>query len=355
MEKIIRRGLKFLDNSAKCTGDFLFGMTPYLGYTHNGNMGDEVLAQLSKRYLSPLRLISDYSSRGRFLKLSLTKSNGYYIFGGGSILFDQGFLPKAERLNQNGLTPVLWGTGSRELINEFMVQSRWKQVLQNSIGYVRGKHTLESIQQLGLDANVIGDMGFLVNLDQEAEEFPENYVVLVPRLIPSRNNYLHSLDVQRLEMMKAIIIDLKFRGFDVVIYLPCSEDQEELLIWTQAISKFVRIESYNGSVNPFLNLVSKANAVISMRLHPGLFAYALGIPTLFLESRKKYYDAFSILQNKPLFVDAVSSRSNRIFEAVENLIYESSEWRTKRFWHVNEICHKLLDANAKISSLIRQR
>jgi len=330
---------QLLYSGALSIKDLATGIVPYVGFPNNGNLGDEFLYRLAIQYLSPTNFEYNLASRGRFLKASLLKTKGHYLVGGGSLIFGWDFLAKFQKLDDFGLAPVFWGTGSRDLSSDKDEQKVWANVLRRARGCVRGELTAKSFRQLGLDVDVIGDMGFLVNLSFSNVCPPEKYILIIPRLVPERAPELHLLDLRRLDYLSDLIKKLCSQGLKIIVYLPDINDRVSLAAWLAKLPASVLIQEYGGIDTgvSFLKLARSAKAVVSMRLHPGLFAYSLGVPTLFFESRAKYHDTFSVLPTKPTIIDADAISKFDFHKDVENLIVEPLDARAQRFGDVKNI------------------
>lgn len=352
MYKIGNTMCRLFRSSMLSLKDAVYGFTPYVGYPKNGNIGDEHLYHLALRYLKPANLIYDMFTRGRLLKVSLLGSKGYYLVGGGSLIFGKDFISKFERLSSLGFSPIFWGTGSRELPTDQNQQKHWNSLLKEAQGGVRGVLTQQCFQKIGLNVEVIGDTGFLINLDFDTNDFAEDYVVIIPRLIPFRNALLHALDLKRLDYLKDLVDKLASLGVKIVVYLPCMEDAPDLQLWLSTMKTIVHIQVYNGEIDPFIKLVRGAKAVVSMRLHPGIFAYALGTPTAFIEARDKYFDAISILSDKPAMMDVNKFSKEELLKHVVDLLQEDLEMRKERFRSVRTIALNQLERSKKIASLL---
>jgi polysaccharide pyruvyl transferase WcaK-like protein len=333
------------------SADLVYGITPYMGFPNNGNIGDEFLYILAQRYLSRANFVYDLATRGKFIQLSLKRSKGYYLVGGGTLLFGKDLLPKFKNYSKLGLKPILWGTGSRELHPDYTDQEGWKSVLSCAVGSVRGHITADSFHKLGVDVNVIGDMGFLVSLNCNMMKPTEDYVVIVPRLVNRRNRDLHNRDLQRLSMLTLLIEKLYALGSKIIIYMPSKDDLKYLSQWLNTVGNFSIIQ-YAGDAQTYLMLAQKASLIVTMRMHPGIFGYALGVPIIFLESRSKYHDAISILENKPALVDVDNFSDESLLQLAEELIGESFESRVARYKTAKSIAQKQVDYCHKIESML---
>lgn len=350
---MIEKFSRFFNNCYLSLSDSIFGITPYIGYPHNGNIGDETLYRLAISNLNKARLISDLSSRGRLLNISLHFSNNHYLIGGGSLLFGDEFFKKLFKLESIGLTPVLWGTGSRELPKDIESQKKWSILLQHSQGAVRGFETAKSLEKIGVKNEVIGDMGFLLSLNYPEIFVSTGKVVLIPRLIDKSHPDLFEMDIMRLELLKKLILKLYSNGIKMVIYLPCKDDYRNLKDWILDIDQYqIPIFFYNNDDQEFFDLVKDANVIISMRMHPGIFGYSLGVPTIFLESRPKYYDVISVLDQKPKIVDVTNISSTELFELAVNYFQLSNHSRICQKTNAINIATKQLDFSRKIETIL---
>ncbi|OQZ00515.1 MAG: hypothetical protein B6D41_00020 [Chloroflexi bacterium UTCFX4] len=328
---------------------------PYIGLATNGNLGDEYLYHLACRYLRR-NLEYRFPSRNISFKIAFWNANQQYVFGGGSLLFDNGELRKLERLYLMGMHLTLWGTGSRDLPEDNDQRRRWASILRSAIiTGVRGHITAQSLRVIGIESEIVGDMGFLINLEAQKVCNPTDVVLINPRLIPERNKIIHVQDLSRLAALADIITKLYAQGLEIIIYIADKQDSKSLGYWLNTLAVPVRVFAYDGKIDTFLNLISTARAMISMKMHPGLFAIALGVPTLFLESRSKYYDALSCLPESGQVADITEYSSHELGRISLGWANEHFSVRSTRFAQARKLAIQQQTFCKKVESSLKNK
>ena len=164
--------------------DLVNGITPYVGYHHNKNLGDVELFNLTRELYKGKELATDILKRGPYFSLSKVTSANYYLVGGGTLIFADNVLRACNWLNKAALKPVFLGTGVLDRLPEKKQLDQWLEIFSGAkyLG-VRGHISQEILQKIGVKSEILGDLGFLVNLQLD-EPLPSNgEVVIVPRSI----------------------------------------------------------------------------------------------------------------------------------------------------------------------------
>jgi polysaccharide pyruvyl transferase WcaK-like protein len=311
---------------------------PYVGLPANGNVGDEELCRIARRHLGVREFALDCSTRGRFLSLSVRAGRGYYLFGGGSLIFARDLLPLCEALQRAGARPLLLGTGSTDPPSDSRERERWAAVLgQAQLAGVRGPVTARALADIGVSAQVVGDLGYLVNLDLTAVVSPADYVVISARSIRASNPELHQQDYRTRALLQELILSLHCQGHTVVVLSASSDDHEVVRGWARELPESVQFLAYDGRFAALQELLSRAQALITMRMHPGVFAAAWGVPVVILDRRAKYVDALAPIEGEVTLHDPAGMTSDLLTAAAQTALNEPPEQRVARFRRIREL------------------
>ncbi len=331
--------------------DLLHRAVPYVAYPNNGNLGDEVLYHLaSSHILTGNRLVPFSRFDHRSAKASAFIAKRLFILGGGTLLFEKQIERLFARLISAGAHPLLFGTGSRDIPTDEQLLESWVAVLKAApLRGVRGYQTQKELHKLGIESEVVGDMAFLTNLDISQPVEPEDYVVLSIRFTKQTSD-LYQSDMDRYAMLPRLVAALKDLGYKVILYSTATSEHE-------ANEKFMHeslggivdgLVKYDGTLESFKHLVTKAKALITMRMHPAIFACSWGVPSIALERRSKYEDALSVVPNEFQILDPRETTFEQLLAASESLINESYARRKQRFDTVRKLtevqkdyCHRI--------------
>lgn len=317
---------------------------PYIGCDSNGNLGDIELFNISKKYLN--HSISNNShALGRFVSLA-TKNSRYFIIAGGTLLFTTPILKQSELLLKSGKKPILLGSGAGEFLNndsEFI--KKWKKLLlQSPFLGVRGIETSNTLKKLGLDSVILGDLGYLINLESEKPKKPENKIIIVARsLRPSVYKYF-SDDFLIREKLATIINN--FHGqYKIIVYSVGVDDYIITRSWFEHLKITLNVEykEYFNDFSTFIQDIETSKLVISMRMHPGIFALAKGVPTMELDYRIKYKDSFGILnlsEQQFTLVNPIKYSDEYLISKIENMLNGETKNREIIFEEVRKIAIK---------------
>lgn len=324
---------------------------PYVGVSNNGNLGDEELFRIALRYIQAVLWNSNFLIRGRFLPLSLWGKKTY-ILGGGSLLFSKPILEQCERLSEYGLSPVLFGTGCIDL-EEWEHVDSWRRILRASpfVG-VRGVKSKDALKNIGIDAKVVGDLGFLVNFNLDKPKASGGYIVVNVRQIIKSG--LKEIDEQIIKGLADLIIALTGEGYKIKL-ISVYKDVDDAIAFKMVRDFALKVEliTYGGeNGKEIIELLSNANLVIAMRLHPAIFAYALGVPVILTDTRLKYADAFSVFREPVPIIDAKNSAEDRLLPLSRQLYKEGFEERQTRFLQVRSLALSQLEVCKEVNRLV---
>ena len=326
---------------------------PYIGVPHNGNVGDEELFRIAQRYLGVEQFATEPQKRGRYVWLTLKGVSNHFVIGGGSLIFSRQLLGQCERLIHLGGRPILIGTGCTDFPDSQADQKRWATVLHHAeLRGVRGKYSQQCFARLGLQANIVGDFGYLVNLDLATAPAPADYVVINIRNIRSHNKpELGHRDAQIRQLFQPVMAYLAAHNIPVVVasaYI--SADHQTAREWAAQFDTPLRLVLYDGTYEPFADVLQNARAVITMRMHPGIFAAAYGTPTIMLDNRSKYFDSISPVPNVITLLDPETVTEAQLLQQLEEMLAEPFVNRQHRFQTVQQLAQTQADYCLQIKS-----
>ncbi|MEP2671033.1 MAG: polysaccharide pyruvyl transferase family protein [Cyclobacteriaceae bacterium] len=323
--------------------DLFTGAIPYVGYPENKNLGDVELLNIAKKHLPYKRYAYNVGKRGRYVRLAVGR-NKYFIVGGGTLMFSRQILDECLILTNLGLVPIFMGTGSGEVILDVeTVALDWKEVLSKSpfLG-VRGEFTIRALKKIGIDGQLCGDLGYLLNLDFEKPSNFENYVVITPRSIRPTVYEYYEEDFETRKKLKFLIEQLINKGIRVIVNAVSIDDYKVVKAWVKSIRGPIEYIEYNDDFQKYVDLLSKARLLVSMRMHPGIFALAMGVFPFELDGRIKFKDSFSLIENESedsyCLIDPSSITAEALTSKVLEKYYsENDDTRLHRFKLVSKL------------------
>ena len=335
--------------------DWRSNSLPYVGVPHNGNVGDEELFRIAQRAIVTPNLATEPKKRGRYVRLSVMGSSGHYMIGGGSLIFGPHLLKQCERLNQYGGSPILIGTGCTNFPEDPAMQQRWANVLRSSplLG-VRGQYSKACLQRLGVEAEIVGDFGYWLNLDLEKARTPADYVVINARSIASKLiPELGQRDAHIREQLIPVVEHLSKRNIPIVVISAyISADHKAVEEWVATLPCDVKLVLYQGDFTEMAELLQKARALVTMRMHPGIFAAAYGTPAIMLDNRAKYDDSLSPVPRAATLLDPDTLNSQLLIQHLEAALAESMAQRQARFDEVRQLALRQQAYSQRIRQLL---
>ena len=190
------------------------------------------------------------------------------------------------------------GTGASYLPKDERLIERWKKVLaQSPLLAVRGKHSKQALDGLGFDAKICGDLGYLLNLEIDKPATSEDYIVITPRSIRPTIYELYEGDFELRRKLADVIDSCLEAGIKIIVYSVSVDDYSVIRGWVKKWQGRVEYKEYNGDFEEYCNVLSKAKVLMSMRMHPGIFALSLGVMPIELDKRVKFRDSFSLFDD----------------------------------------------------------
>ena len=312
--------------------DLLKGVTPYVGYHHNMNLGDVELYNIAKKYYQINYLAPNIVKRGRYFGLSKMRSPSFYLVGGGTLIFADNILRHCEWLDRHNMKPVFLGTGVLDKLPIGLKLDRWRKILTHAryLG-VRGSISSNILNEIDIDSEILGDLGFMVNLHQERSGISNGELVVIPRSIrPSFYQYFEK-DMSTRHLLKELVMAALQSGIKVKVLCVSRDDASVLRGWIKTLPSVDYLE-YDGDFSKFEKVVSNCGCLVSMRMHPGIFASAWGVPTILLDQRHKFFDSFSVLDSQIADIsDPEKLTAQSLLNQVRQKLTEDELTRNNRF------------------------
>lgn len=332
---------------------------PYVGYAANANLGDVELFNLFCEASGLDRFSFRAYRRGLYSGISL-KGQKWAVVGGGTLMFAPDVLEELEALVKRDIKPVFLGTGVPDHFPHEPALEKWKNILRSADEVnIRGTHSQAMLSKIGIPSKVLGDLGYLLNLRLKAAAPMEDYAVVVVRAIRPTNYKLFSEDFHTREKVAEVVRSLKLRNIKVKLLAVSIDDYATVSSWRNEYFPEDELLRYDHNFDQVIGLLSKARAILSMRLHPGIFGLALGTKVVELEARQKFHDSFSVFPDeKEVFeIHDPSKLTAAEMESVFMRTWEAETGtlRSERFGLAREIAEKQQQFCRDIAKKIQSR
>jgi polysaccharide pyruvyl transferase WcaK-like protein len=317
---------------------------PYVGYAANANLGDVELFNLFAHYSGMENFSFDIWRRGRYANLSL-KGQKIALVGGGTLIYSPEILRELEFLIKRGVNPLFLGTGVPDKYPDEVTLERWKLLFKDAEEiWVRGHHSYKMMKDIGVQAEILGDLGYMLNLQSEEVQNHRDYAVLVLRAIRPTDYRLFSQDFHTRELVRQLAEKLKADGIEVKILAVSIDDYPTTRSMVKSHFYGFEYIEYHGDFKAISDLLAGARVVTSMRLHPGIFALANGTRVIELEARQKFHDSFNVFPDDDTYYNIMDPRTlsiESLYGKVKELWEkETNEARRQRFNSVRELALK---------------
>jgi hypothetical protein len=273
-------------------------LASYIGWTGQGNLGDEVLLE-SHRLLFSDFLVVPYRPENVFQSKSQSgfKSPGFKMgFLGGGTLINQSpaWLSRIQELQRRGLPMFCLGGGVSP--DEFRPKfertsiSEWVTVLKNMefVG-VRGPYSQQLLAEFGFIAPVMGDPAIALAPLMSPPPGSRNVIGInvgisnKTILLPNSNSFLPNV----VQLIQSLIAE----GKQVVLLPVCAEDvasNEAILSLVNSDSCKIKV-SYD-SLEEYNSALLECGLFIGQKLHATVLATILRIPSIMIEYQPKCRD-----------------------------------------------------------------
>lgn len=339
MLKAIQQNVK---NLSKSMVERMGNYTPYVGYHDNTNLGDVELFNLVQKYTGTKRYSFRAHRRGRYSKFALGHG-GYCQVGGGTLMFADNIWKELHFLQRLNYTPIFLGTGVGATLPPKDKYDQWKEVLLKSEVYVRGQHSQQMLQKMDIESEIVGDLAYLANLDEEGPQKMDDYVIIIPRSIRPSNYPLFAKDFQIRDKLGYILEQLIEKGIKVRIFSASIDDHTVARGWAKLFPKVPYLE-YNNNYAECMSWFKQARLIVSMRMHPGILAFSFGVKPIELDSRVKYFDSFSVFPQVDRLFQLIPPESHSkeeiLAEVLNSYNNEQVAHREERFQIVRELALK---------------
>jgi len=171
----------------------------------------------------------------------------------------------------------------------------------------------------------------------------QDYAVIVLRAIRPTVYNLFKRDFVTRELVSELAQHLKSQNIQTKIMAVSIDDFPVTRSMTRTNFKDCEYIEYHGDFMGIVNELAKARLVVSMRLHPGIFALATGTRVIELEKRKKFHDSFNVFADDGNFYDILDPtelKADDLKEKVMNVWEkENRNVREQRFTEVTKLAH----------------
>ena len=279
----------------------------YVGWAGRGNLGDDAMLLTWELALPDVRFVEAPLYRedlGRFL-LQRTRTRSLTmptVLGGGTVLGLASWLKHVRLARRLGLSRrvLALGCGGIDLADpegsgrQVTDIRGWRDLPGFTLLGVRGPRSAELAQSLGFPAAVVGDPALLlpsltgVNLTKPDESESVGFS------FGSHAGTRYSMD----EMISTIAVGQQYFGADRRVKLLAAATEDIQLAYDLRDALGLPSVEVVDARNPrvALSQLSNCAGVIAQRLHIGVLAVALGIPTVGLAYQTKIVDFYDSVE-----------------------------------------------------------
>jgi len=302
-------------------------LASYVGWTGQGNLGDEVLLQSHQLLFKDFSVVP-YRPESRFQIKTQAKfqSSGFKLgFLGGGTLINQSpaWLRRIQELQLRGLPMFCMGAGvtTEQFRPAFERTSipEWIQVLETMefVG-VRGPFSQQALADFGYAAPILGDPAiafapFMSPLPASRKVIGFNFGISKKTLLlPNSDGFLPNV----VKLIKALIEE----GKEVILLPVCAEDV--------ASNKAVLSIVNNGactmrvcyeSLDDYNSALLECGLFIGQKLHSTVLATILRIPSIMIEYQPKCRDYMASIEMEDYVVKTSVFEVNAILDKLQNL------------------------------------
>jgi len=332
-----------------------------MGWTHNNNLGDEVIFAAFKKLFGDIFTFRQKNGLSYFNKIMKNLHYDLLFFGGGQLInkttsnpYEKyGYYTLFKEMKAN--RKIIFGTG---VIDPSFwkyacgVDSRnamWAKLLNEYADYigVRGAMSREFLLSWGVKkpVKIIGDLSLIFSKDRIQKK---KYTKTIGINISSTSNILWGKnDDIFLNKMVKVLSTLKKEGWDIRFFPVCPKD----LMTTQKIAGILNIPANNIntdylSLTNFFAKVSEVDVFVGEKLHSTIFALCTHTPAIMLDYRPKCYEFMESFDLLDYNIRIDKLKVENLLEKIDHL-YNSIDILQK---HIHSKCSfykKLLQEEAK--------
>jgi polysaccharide pyruvyl transferase WcaK-like protein len=283
-----------------------------IGWADNGNLGDDACLQAVRRLLHP-HVVEQGKHTGQ----------RPCVLSGGTLIYGDDFLQPAQAAAEAGQPMAVLGSGVDLAVplSEWEPERRrsWERVLRHAgaVG-VRGPRSLEAVRQLGRDdAQVIGDPALLLGKARPAVSGNRDRDLVAINLGSDFDPPCGHLGL----VSEAIDLVGWFQKLGLrVEYFAMRNNEFDDRRAGRLIAQ-TGIPTHRPHLGTVLDLIRRANFVVSLRLHGAVLAAACGVPFVSLGYRAKHRDFCESMGVGELLVDLDDgfhwSDARRVIERID--------------------------------------
>jgi polysaccharide pyruvyl transferase WcaK-like protein len=171
----------------------------------------------------------------------------------------------------------------------------------------------------------------LLNLDLAEPKAPGDYVVINVRSLPRVLGSLHEQDCQTRSLLNQLAAALALDGLRILFYSASADDHLVVQGWAREMPYKDDLRYYWGDFKEFAVITQRARAMITMRMHPGIFAAAFGVPVVAIDNRPKHSDSFQPMGDFVKLLDPVGLTIETLLDFARTAASENQERRRERF------------------------
>lgn len=334
-----------------------------VGYFGAGNFGDELLLEIMleklKRENVDIIVVGDNPlgvwKRHKVATLSLKQTSAIeevvkqcdlVIVGPGGVIQDTicveyyktllisgvyGYLFPAKLANTYGKSVIFVGVGAEQITKIGARNFIFETLKMSPLLWLRDKNSKKCFVDMGLsDTIVYPDVSFL--LDNHKLESKKKWQKNGAKTLGVNLRWLH-LDIEKLNEIVKVIFQYINLGWNISLICADMEEDKTVLhkIYQFIINtkgekirhrvKFVCSES-NDTI---IKTISDIDYMIAMRLHIGLVAAQMGIPTIFLSYLDKVASIAQQLDMEPYILQTEECSYEKLMELINGLVEHQQE------------------------------
>lgn len=290
------------------------------------NLGDELMLEATRRILDGVRLlpIDHPATERRFAKIGLSGSGVFsgLLLGGGTLVN-----PHFERLVsgviQEGIPAWALGTGvgsSGFGMAPEVDSTPWSGLLSRFQRiWVRGPLSAERLGDLGLEVRVCGDLA-LAHTPPRPLRASESGAIAV-NLGSSRVRFDRDGGIHAAQGLASAVKPFRDEGRKILPFAMHRDDLPALEAFQAALGEPLGEIAAPRTLASLLSIFETAEAVVGVRLHAGVMAWASGVPALMVAYRDKCLDFARHLRIEDALV-SMDAQPPEIWEGINRMLDE---------------------------------
>jgi len=302
-------------------------MASYIGWTGQGNLGDEVLLEAHRLLFGDFSVVP-YRPENAFQSKSQSRfeSPGFKMgFLGGGTLINQSptWLRRIQELKLRGLPLFCMGAGvnSEQFRHSFERTSisEWVSVLKTMefVG-VRGPYSQQALADSGFDAPITGDPAIALAPFMAPRPASRKVVGInvgiskKTLLLPNSSSFLPTV----VQLIKTLISE----GKRVILLPVCAEDvASNKTVLSMVSDEACTMQVCFDSLENYNEALSQCGLFIGQKLHATVLATILRIPSIMIEYQPKCRDYMASISMEDYVVKTSEFTVNWVMETLQHL------------------------------------